>query len=149
MIVMHFIMQSLSLSLSLSRSLTHSLTHSSLIHTYTHLHTFLHMTAECTVMGIPSVTTNLSGFGCFIAQHVADPATYGIYIIDRRYKNVEESVQQLSNVSKCHETTFICACAVCTCTCTCILYAQEVELCIDDSRTVFSLCCLKLSLIHI
>ena len=49
-------------------------------------------------MGIPSVTTNLSGFGCFIAQHVADPATYGIYIIDRRYKNVEESVQQLSNV---------------------------------------------------
>lgn len=53
--------------------------------------------AECTVMGIPSVTTNLSGFGCFIAQHVADPATYGIYIIDRRFKNVEESVQQLSN----------------------------------------------------
>ncbi len=50
-------------------------------------------------MGIPSVTTNLSGFGCFIAQHVADPATYGIYIIDRRFKNVEESVQQLSNVS--------------------------------------------------
>lgn len=53
--------------------------------------------AECTVMGIPSVTTNLSGFGCFIAQHVADPATYGIYIIDRRFKNVEESVQQLAN----------------------------------------------------
>ena len=49
-------------------------------------------------MGIPSVTTNLSGFGCFIAQHVADPATYGIYIIDRRFKNVEESVQQLANV---------------------------------------------------
>ncbi len=56
--------------------------------------------AECTVMGIPSVTTNLSGFGCFIAQHVADPATYGIYIIDRRFKNVEESIQQLSNVSR-------------------------------------------------
>ena len=56
------------------------------------------ISAECTVMGIPSVTTNLSGFGCFIAQHVADPATYGIYIIDRRFKNVEESVQQLANV---------------------------------------------------
>lgn len=53
--------------------------------------------AECTVMGIPSVTTNLSGFGCFIAQHVADPSTYGIYIVDRRFKNIEESVQQLSN----------------------------------------------------
>jgi glycogen(starch) synthase len=53
--------------------------------------------AECTVMGIPSVTTNLSGFGCFIAKHVADPATYGIYIVDRRFKSADESVQQLSN----------------------------------------------------
>ncbi|MGH0182704.1 UNVERIFIED_CONTAM: hypothetical protein FKN15_010226 [Acipenser sinensis] len=31
---------------------------------------------ECTVMGIPSVTTNLSGFGCFMQEHVADPAAY-------------------------------------------------------------------------
>lgn len=53
--------------------------------------------AECTVMGIPSVTTNLSGFGCFIAQHVADPSTYGIYIVDRKFKSVEDSVQQLAN----------------------------------------------------
>ena len=30
---------------------------------------------------------------------MADPATYGIYIVDRRFKNVEESVQQLANVS--------------------------------------------------
>ena len=60
---------------------------------------FSFASAECTVMGIPSVTTNLSGFGCFIAQHVADPATYGIYIVDRKFKSVEESVQQLTNVS--------------------------------------------------
>ncbi|KAH9395106.1 Glycogen [starch] synthase, liver [Tyrophagus putrescentiae] len=52
--------------------------------------------AECTVMGIPSVTTNLSGFGCFIAEHVADPMSYGIYIVDRRFKGPEESVQQLA-----------------------------------------------------
>lgn len=52
--------------------------------------------AECTVMGIPSVTTNLSGFGCFIADHVADPMSYGIYIVDRRFKSPEESVQQLT-----------------------------------------------------
>ena len=55
-------------------------------------------TAECTVMGIPSVTTNLSGFGSFIAQHIADPATYGIYIVDRWFKSADESVQQLANV---------------------------------------------------
>uniref|UniRef100_T1JDV8 Glycogen [starch] synthase n=1 Tax=Strigamia maritima TaxID=126957 RepID=T1JDV8_STRMM len=52
--------------------------------------------AECTVMGIPNVSTNLSGFGCFMAEHVADPMSYGIYIIDRRYKSAEDSVQQLS-----------------------------------------------------
>ncbi|KAF2359539.1 Glycogen synthase, partial [Trinorchestia longiramus] len=52
--------------------------------------------AECTVMGIPSVTTNLSGFGCFIAEHVADPMSYGIYIVDRRNIALEESVRQLA-----------------------------------------------------
>ncbi|CAG2179198.1 unnamed protein product, partial [Oppiella nova] len=52
--------------------------------------------AECTVMGIPSVTTNLSGFGCFMAEHVADPISYGIYIVDRRFKSCEESIQELA-----------------------------------------------------
>lgn len=52
--------------------------------------------AECTVMGIPSITTNLSGFGCFMHEHIADPKSYGIYIVDRRHVSVEESVQELS-----------------------------------------------------
>ncbi|XP_055923283.1 glycogen [starch] synthase isoform X1 [Eupeodes corollae] len=53
--------------------------------------------AECTVMGIPSITTNLSGFGCFMEEHIQDPKSYGIYIVDRRYIGLENSVQQLSN----------------------------------------------------
>ncbi|BHF64474.1 Glycogen [starch] synthase, liver [Sparganum proliferum] len=52
--------------------------------------------AECTVMGIPSVTTNLSGFGCFMEEHIEDPSSYGIYIVDRRYQNVDASVEQLT-----------------------------------------------------
>ncbi|KAK7075291.1 Glycogen [starch] synthase, liver [Halocaridina rubra] len=52
--------------------------------------------AECTVMGIPSVTTNLSGFGCFMAEHIADPMSYGIYIVDRRFIGLEDSVRQLA-----------------------------------------------------
>ena len=65
--------------------------------------------AECTIMGIPSVTTNLSGwvfmrkncffffnqifnsffqkflgFGCFMRDQISDPQSYGIYIVDRR-----------------------------------------------------------------
>ncbi|XP_053320678.1 glycogen [starch] synthase, liver [Spea bombifrons] len=54
--------------------------------------------AECTVMGIPSVTTNLSGFGCFMQEHVADPAAYGIYIVDRRFRSPDESCNQLTQL---------------------------------------------------
>ncbi|RCN42050.1 starch synthase [Ancylostoma caninum] len=54
--------------------------------------------AECTVMGIPSVSTNLSGFGCFMQEHVEDPSSYGIYVVDRRFKNAEESVRQLAQI---------------------------------------------------
>ncbi|XP_029199866.1 glycogen [starch] synthase-like [Acropora muricata] len=52
--------------------------------------------AECTVMGIPSVTTNLSGFGRFMAEHVTDPTSYGIYLVDRRFKSAEESINELT-----------------------------------------------------
>jgi len=53
--------------------------------------------AECTVMGIPSITTNLSGFGCFMEEHITDPIQYGIYIVDRRFKSADESCHQLAN----------------------------------------------------
>jgi hypothetical protein len=54
--------------------------------------------AECTVMGIPSVSTNLSGFGRFMAEHIADPCSYGIYLVDRRFKDAEGSITQLTEV---------------------------------------------------
>lgn len=50
-------------------------------------------------MGIPSVTTNLSGFGSFMGEHLKDPSSYGIYIVDRRYKGIDESIQELADVS--------------------------------------------------
>ncbi|XP_069755204.1 glycogen [starch] synthase, muscle-like [Narcine bancroftii] len=53
--------------------------------------------AECTVMGIPSITTNLSGFGCFMQQHIADPTAYGIYILDRRFRSLDDSCNQLTS----------------------------------------------------
>lgn len=53
--------------------------------------------AECTLMGIPSVTTNLSGFGSFIEDTVECPSDYGIYIVDRRMKSIEESCNQLAD----------------------------------------------------
>ncbi|EGG00124.1 family 3 glycosyltransferase [Melampsora larici-populina 98AG31] len=53
--------------------------------------------AECTVMGVPSITTNLSGFGCFMDELIENPQEYGIYIVDRRMKSVEDSVNQLTD----------------------------------------------------
>jgi len=52
--------------------------------------------AECTVMGVPSISTNLSGFGCYMEEMISNAEDYGIYIVDRRMKSVDESVNQLS-----------------------------------------------------
>ncbi|XP_045148575.1 glycogen [starch] synthase, muscle [Echinops telfairi] len=52
---------------------------------------------ECTVMGIPSISTNLSGFGCFMEEHIADPSAYGIYILDRRFRSLDDSCSQLTS----------------------------------------------------
>ncbi|CDK29748.1 unnamed protein product [Kuraishia capsulata CBS 1993] len=53
--------------------------------------------AECTVMGIPSITTNLSGFGCYMEDLIENSTDYGIYIVDRRMKSVDESINQLTD----------------------------------------------------
>ncbi|KAJ9499969.1 glycogen synthase isoform 1 [Exophiala xenobiotica] len=53
--------------------------------------------AECTVMGVPSITTNLSGFGCYMEELIENSSDYGIYIVDRRLKGVDDSVNQLTD----------------------------------------------------
>ncbi|KAF8425488.1 glycogen synthase [Tirmania nivea] len=53
--------------------------------------------AECTVMGVPSITTNLSGFGCYMEELIENASDYGIYIVDRRMKGVDDSVNQLTD----------------------------------------------------
>ena len=54
--------------------------------------------AECTVMGVPSVCSNLSGFGDFMQRHVSEPEAHGIYILDRRFVGPEESITQLTDM---------------------------------------------------
>ena len=48
-------------------------------------------------MGIPSITTNLSGFGCFMQDLIERPQDEGCYIVDRRSQSVEDSVNQLTD----------------------------------------------------
>ena len=52
--------------------------------------------AECTMLGIPSITSDLSGFGLFMRERVHEPESYGISVIDRRFKPPEDSIQQLT-----------------------------------------------------
>ncbi|CCA69877.1 probable glycogen synthase [Serendipita indica DSM 11827] len=62
--------------------------------------------SECTVMGIPSITTNLSGFGCFMNDIIENPSEEGCYIVDRRSQSIEDSVNQLTDfmTSFCQKT---------------------------------------------
>ncbi len=46
-------------------------------------------------MGVPSISTNLAGFGCYMQEKVENPNAYGIYIADRRTKSYDESVNEI------------------------------------------------------
>ncbi|KAJ4129423.1 glycogen synthase isoform 1, partial [Fusarium oxysporum] len=50
-------------------------------------------------MGVPSITTNVSGFSAYMEDLIeTDQAKdYGIYIVDRRFKSPDESVEQLAD----------------------------------------------------
>jgi len=58
-------------------------------------------------MGIPNITTNLSGFGCFMEDLLETPEDYGCYIVDRRGQGVEESVNELVSLLSFTQTTNI------------------------------------------
>lgn len=60
-------------------------------------------------MGIPNISTNLSGFGSFMSDHVTDPVSYGIFIVDRRFSSPEDSVNQLAKVCTSKSISTVCA----------------------------------------
>ena len=39
----------------------------------------------------------MSGFGCYMEELIENASDYGIYIVDRRAKGVDDSVNQLTN----------------------------------------------------
>ncbi len=54
--------------------------------------------AECAVMGIPAVCTDLSGFGAFMQTNVPDHEENGIFVVKRRHVDTEQSIDQLTRV---------------------------------------------------
>jgi glycogen(starch) synthase len=53
--------------------------------------------AECTALGIPSVTSDLSGFGSFIQENVSDHDDCGLSVLQRRHTPFDKVVEQLAN----------------------------------------------------
>ncbi len=50
---------------------------------------------ECTAMGIPSITSDLTGFGNYVSNKIEDRE--GIYIVERLNKSLEDSIQMLTD----------------------------------------------------
>jgi glycogen(starch) synthase len=53
---------------------------------------------ECVVRGIPAVTSDLSGFGAYVMNHLPDHDRSGIYVVRRRGVPFDAGVEQITNV---------------------------------------------------
>ena len=50
---------------------------------------------ECVALGLPAVTTDLSGFGAYVQHHIPSAAHQGICVLNRRTKSFEETTNNL------------------------------------------------------
>jgi glycogen(starch) synthase len=53
---------------------------------------------ECVVRGIPTVTSDLSGFGDFMMQLMDDHENVGVYVVNRKDKNFDQAADQLADI---------------------------------------------------
>lgn len=52
---------------------------------------------ECLALGLPTVTTDLSGFGAYVAKHVPDALQNGVLVLPRSTTNVEACIEHLTS----------------------------------------------------
>jgi glycogen(starch) synthase len=52
---------------------------------------------ECVALGVPTVTSDLAGFGGYVQEHIKDPEKRGIHVVERRGKDWNESANQLAD----------------------------------------------------
>lgn len=52
---------------------------------------------ECIVRGIPTITSDLSGFGDYIQELMADHENMGIYVVNRKDSNFDQAADQLAD----------------------------------------------------
>lgn len=53
---------------------------------------------ECLASGVPSITSNLAGFGDYVVKNIPDHDDKGMYIIDRTDGNFNRAAEDLSNM---------------------------------------------------
>jgi glycogen(starch) synthase len=52
---------------------------------------------ECAALGLPAITTDLSGFGAYVQGHVADYQDQGIVVINRRTQSFDQSADEVAD----------------------------------------------------
>jgi glycogen(starch) synthase len=52
---------------------------------------------ECIARGVPAITSDLSGFGDYVLKTTEDFEEKGVYVVNRRYRNYDESANQLAD----------------------------------------------------
>jgi glycogen(starch) synthase len=52
---------------------------------------------ESIAMGLPAVTTDLSGFGAYVQRHIPNHTEQGILVVNRRSQNFEQSSNDLAD----------------------------------------------------
>ena len=50
---------------------------------------------ECIASGVPTITSDLAGFGDFVKQHISEKNHSGTYIVNRKGKSFDDSANQL------------------------------------------------------
>jgi glycogen(starch) synthase len=50
---------------------------------------------ECVALGVPAVTTDLSGFGAYVRRHIPESGDKGICVLNRRYRSFDDSCNEL------------------------------------------------------
>ncbi|MEO6435193.1 MAG: glycosyltransferase, partial [Tepidisphaeraceae bacterium] len=52
---------------------------------------------ESIAMGVPAVTTDLSGFGAFVQRHIPNAAEQGVLVLNRRTQSFDRAADDLTN----------------------------------------------------
>src|SRR5262249_22193017 len=51
---------------------------------------------ECVALGVPSVTSDLSGFGAYVNHHITKNTSEGVYVLDRAHQGFDQAAEALS-----------------------------------------------------